>query len=65
MILSQILQTNITRTVWKTVRRITDEILEVKGLTQTGKPLSESSEIFPGAEKRVSSSVNNEGQLAS
>ena len=27
----QILQTNITRTVWETVRRITNEILEVKG----------------------------------
>ena len=29
----QILQTNITRTVWQTVRRITNEILGVKGLT--------------------------------
>ena len=28
----QILQTNITRTVWQIVRRITDEILGVKGL---------------------------------
>ena len=28
----QILQTNITRTVWQTVRRITDEILGVKRL---------------------------------
>ena len=28
----QILQTNIMRTVWQTVRRITDEILGVKGL---------------------------------
>ena len=28
----QILQTNITRTVWETVRRVTDEILGVKGL---------------------------------
>ena len=28
----QILQTNITRTVWETVRRITNEILEVIGL---------------------------------
>ena len=27
----QILQTNITRTVWQIVRRITDEILRVKG----------------------------------
>ena len=27
-----ILQANITRTVWQKVRRITDEILEVKGL---------------------------------
>ena len=31
----QILQTNITRTVWQTVRRITNEILGVKGLTCT------------------------------
>ena len=30
----QILQTNITRTVWKTVRRITNEILGVKGLNK-------------------------------
>ena len=28
----EILQTNITRTVWKTVRRITNEILGVQGL---------------------------------
>ena len=28
----QILLTNITRTVWQTVRRITNEILGVKGL---------------------------------
>ena len=28
----QILQTNITRTVWETVRRVTNEILGVKGL---------------------------------
>ena len=28
----QSLQTNITRTVWQIVRRITDEILGVKGL---------------------------------
>ena len=27
----QILQTNITRTVWQIVRRITDEILGIKG----------------------------------
>ena len=29
----QILQTNNTRAVWKTVKRITNEILGVKGLT--------------------------------
>ena len=34
-------------------------------LTPTSKPLSELSEIFPGAEKRVSNSFNNEGHLAS
>ena len=32
LIQSQILQTNITRTVRQTVRRITDEILGVRGL---------------------------------
>ena len=32
LIQCQILQTNNTRTVWLTVRRITNEILEVKGL---------------------------------
>ena len=31
----QILQTNITRTVWEIVRRITNEILGVKGLSPT------------------------------
>ena len=32
MIRYQILQTDITGTVWQTVRRITNEILGVKGL---------------------------------
>ena len=32
MIQSQILPTNITGIAWETVRRITDEILGVKGL---------------------------------
>ena len=36
MIQYQILQTNITRTVWQTVRRITDKILGVKGLALAG-----------------------------
>ena len=36
MIQYQILQTNITRAVWQTVRRITDEILGVKGLALAG-----------------------------
>ena len=31
----QILQTNITRTEWQTVRRITNEIVGVKGLIAT------------------------------
>ena len=35
----QILQTNITRIVWQTVRRITNEILGIKGLN-TVKGLS-------------------------
>ena len=30
----QIPQTNVTKTVWQTVRRITDEILGVNGLSQ-------------------------------
>ena len=33
LIQHQILQTNIMRTVWQIVRRITNEILGVKGLT--------------------------------
>ena len=33
----QILQTNITRTVWQTVRRITNEILGVKRLSSLWK----------------------------
>ena len=32
----QILQTNITRTVWQTVRRVTYEILGIKGLSKFG-----------------------------
>ena len=37
MIQYQILQTNIMRIVWNMVRRITNEILEVKGLKRVGK----------------------------
>ena len=33
MVQYQILRTNITRTIWQTVRRIINEILEVKGFT--------------------------------
>ena len=40
LIQSQILQTNITRTIWQTVRRITNEILGVKGLIYTSVSLS-------------------------
>ena len=36
MIQYRILQMNTTRTVWQTVRRITDEILGVKGLALAG-----------------------------
>ena len=36
----QILQTNITRTVWQTVRRITNEILGVTGLINVSNNLS-------------------------
>ena len=35
--LNQILQTNIMRIIWQTVRRITNEILGVKGLTLSQK----------------------------
>ena len=35
----QILQTNITKIVWQTVRRITNEILGVKGLTEHSRQL--------------------------
>ena len=38
MIQYQILQTNITGTVWQTVRRITHEILGVKGLNSLRWP---------------------------
>ena len=34
----QILQTNITRTLWQTVKRITHEILGVKGLNSLWWP---------------------------
>ena len=37
----QILQTNIMRIVWQTVRRITNEILEVQGLNNTVKAKDE------------------------
>ena len=36
----QILQTNITKTVWQTVRRITNEILGVTGLINVSNNLS-------------------------
>ena len=36
----QILQTNITRTVWQIVRRITNEILGIKGLKYYFRPES-------------------------
>ena len=35
----QILQTNITRTAWQTVSRITNEILGVKGLMVNGQAM--------------------------
>ena len=42
MIQCQILQTNITRTVLQTVRRITKEILGVKGLEKIEAPADDS-----------------------
>ena len=39
----QILQTNVMRTVWQTVRRITNEILGVKGLSNLFNPLTPNS----------------------
>ena len=46
MIQYQILKNNITRTVWQTVRRITNEILVVQGLPNCAP------EIVNGIEKR-------------
>ena len=40
----QILQTNIRRTIWQTVRRINNEILGVKGLRNGKNAISESIE---------------------
>ena len=42
----QILRTNIIRIVWKTVRRLTDEILRVTELIYYGGNSSESSEKY-------------------
>ena len=36
----QILQTNITRTVWQTLRRITNETLGVEGLIHSEKTIT-------------------------
>ena len=48
MIQYQFLLTNITRTVWQTVRRITSEILGVKGFTFLPvSPMNYQDRIFP------------------
>ena len=41
----QILQANIIRILWQTVRRITNEILEVKGLNRKPKIVEEFSSV--------------------
>ena len=44
----QIPQTNVTRTVWQTVRRITNEILGVKGLSQQSCLVAHPAEAYLG-----------------
>ena len=44
----QIPQTNVTRTVWQTVRRITNEILGVKGLSQQSSLVAHPAEAYLG-----------------
>ena len=48
MIQYQIPQTNVTRTVWQTVRRITDEILGVNGLSQQSSLVAHPAEAYLG-----------------
>ena len=42
----QILETNITRTIWQTVRRITGEILRDKGLMMTSSMHLSSNRLY-------------------
>ena len=42
----QIPQTNVTRTVWQTVRRITDETLGVNGLSQQSSLVAHPAELI-------------------
>ena len=44
----QIPQTNVTRTEWQTVRRITDEILGVNGLSQQSSLVAHPAEAYIG-----------------
>ena len=48
MVQYQIPQTNVTRTVWQTVRRITDEILGVNGLSQQSSLVAHPAEAYLG-----------------
>ena len=48
MVQYQIPQTNVTRTVWQTVRRITNEILGVKGLSQQSCLVAHPAEAYLG-----------------
>ena len=48
MIQYQIPQTNVTRTEWQTVRRITDEILGVNGLSQQSSLVAHPAEAYIG-----------------
>ena len=59
----QIPQTNITRTVWQTVRRITDEILGVNGLSQQSSLVAHPAEAYLGFCSMKSTSPSLDGML--
>ena len=59
----QIPQTNVTRTVWQTVRRITDEILGVNGLSQQSSLVAHPAEAYLGFCSMKSTSPSLDGML--
>ena len=59
----QIPQTNVTRTVWQTVRRITNEILGVKGLSQQSCLVAHPAEAYLGFCSMKSTSPSLDGML--